>query len=129
VNVAVEAPAGTVTEAGTVAADVMLDESPTTTPAPPTAAWPVRVTVPVEETPPATDVGATDTADRTAGVTVIDFVTVPLSRESVAVMFTEVLAATPVVVIVNVVFDAPAGTVMVAGTEATAALFELSEIT
>lgn len=49
VKVAVEEPAGTVTEAGTVAAVVLLDVSVTVSPVPP--ALPERVTVPVEVAP------------------------------------------------------------------------------
>ena len=44
VNVALDAPAATVTFAVTVAADVLLEESPTT--APPEGAAPFKVTVP-----------------------------------------------------------------------------------
>ena len=55
VNVAVVAPAATVTLAGTCAAAVLLLVSVTT--APPTGAGLSNVTVPVEETPPNTDVG------------------------------------------------------------------------
>ena len=55
VNVAVVAPAATVTLPGTWAAAVLLLESITR--APPAGAGPFSVTVPVEETPPSTDVG------------------------------------------------------------------------
>ena len=58
VNVAVVAPAATVTEAGTVAL-VLLDDRVTA--APPVPAALERVTVPVEEFPPETDVGLTAT--------------------------------------------------------------------
>jgi hypothetical protein len=58
VNVAVVAPAGTVTFAGTDAAVASLLDS--TTIAPPAGAAAVRVTVPVEELPPCTLVGFTD---------------------------------------------------------------------
>ena len=58
VNVAVVAPAATVTEAGTPAAGLLV-ESVTT--APPAGAAPFRVTVPVAEPPPATLDDASDT--------------------------------------------------------------------
>lgn len=51
VNVAEVAPAGTVTELGNVAHE-LFDDSETTSP--PGPAKPFRVTVPVDETPPAT---------------------------------------------------------------------------
>ena len=57
VNVAVVAPAATVTLAGACAAAVLLLESVTT--APPAGAGLSSVTVPVEDTPPSTDVGLT----------------------------------------------------------------------
>src|SRR6266481_429986 len=55
VNVALVAPAATVTLEGTVAAAVLLLESATC--APPVGAGPLSVTVPVEEFPPATLLG------------------------------------------------------------------------
>ena len=54
-NVALVAPAATVTLAGTRAAVVLLLESATC--APPVGAGPLNVTVPVEEFPPTTFVG------------------------------------------------------------------------
>jgi hypothetical protein len=54
-NVAVEAPAGTVTLGGTVAIDNLLLESDTTRP--PEGAAAVRLTVPSEERPPVTEDG------------------------------------------------------------------------
>jgi hypothetical protein len=67
-NVAVALPAGTVTVAGTVAAALLLDRDSTV---PPVGAVFVRVTVPVDEFPPATLVGLTDTLDSAVdGVTV-----------------------------------------------------------
>ena len=50
VNVALLAPAATVTLAGTVAVDVLLLERETA--APPVSAGPLSVTVPVEDCPP-----------------------------------------------------------------------------
>ena len=67
-NVAVVAFAATVTLAGTVAAEVLLLDSVTT--APPDGAGPLRVTVPVEEVPPITEVGLTVTVLAVAAVTV-----------------------------------------------------------
>ena len=52
VNVALVAPLGTVTFAGTLATDVLLLDNDTT--APPKGAGPVSVTVPVEGLPPCT---------------------------------------------------------------------------
>jgi hypothetical protein len=61
VNVALAAPAGTVTLAGTVAADILLLESETV--APPYGAGPLSITVPVDEEPPLTLGGLTVTED------------------------------------------------------------------
>jgi len=68
VKVAFVEPAATVTLAGTVAAAVLLLLRVTT--APPVGAFPLSVTVPVEETPPGTDIGLRATDFRAAGVTV-----------------------------------------------------------
>ena len=64
-NVAVVAPAATVTLDGTVAAAVLLLESAIV--APPAGAAPLSVTVPVEEFPPVTLVGFTESAERETG--------------------------------------------------------------
>jgi hypothetical protein len=72
VKVAVVLPAATLTLAGTVAEELLLASM---TVAPPVGAAAFRVTVPVEELPPGTDVGLSDTADSaTAGVTVSEAV-------------------------------------------------------
>jgi hypothetical protein len=68
VKVAVVAPAGTVTVAGTVAAAVLLLERVTV--APPVGAGPVKVTVPVDDVPPITEVGLSVTELRVAAETV-----------------------------------------------------------
>ena len=70
-NVALVAPAATVTVAGTCAAVVLLLVRDTV--APPLGAAPLSVTVPVDELPPVTLVGFTETEDRdtdAAGFTV-----------------------------------------------------------
>jgi hypothetical protein len=63
VNVRLVAPAGIVTLAGTVTAAELSDKLTT---APPEGAAALSVTVPVEELPPTTAVGLTDTADSVA---------------------------------------------------------------
>ncbi len=67
-KVADVAPAATVTLAGTCAAAVLLLVSVTT--APPDGAGPLNVTVPVDELPPATEVGFSVKADNVGGFTV-----------------------------------------------------------
>jgi hypothetical protein len=64
VTLAVVAPAGTVTLAGTVAAAWLLDS---VTAAPPDGAAPLNVTVAVEELPPTTLVGLSDSAESVRG--------------------------------------------------------------
>ena len=78
VNVAVVAPAATVTLAGTVAAAVLLLDSATT--APPTGAATFSVTAPVDEIPPVTAAGfrLTDASVTGTGFTVSVAVCVPL---------------------------------------------------
>jgi hypothetical protein len=62
VNVALVAPAATVTLEGTLAAPVLLLESATC--APPAGAASLKVTVPVEEFPPVTLVGFSEIEER-----------------------------------------------------------------
>jgi hypothetical protein len=68
VKVALVLPEGTVTEAGTVAAAVLLLVRPTAIP--PVGAGPLKLTVPVELVPPVTDVGFRLTELRAGGRTV-----------------------------------------------------------
>src|SRR6266403_1428157 len=65
VNVALVAPAATVTLEGTLAAAVLLLESVTC--APPDGAGPLNVTVPVDELPPVTLVGLSEIEERETG--------------------------------------------------------------
>ncbi len=125
VNVALVAPAATVTLDGVLATFVLLLESVTT--APPEGAAPLRVTVPVEEFPPMTLVGFTESEESVgagggAGVTVseADLVT-PLY---IPEMVTVVDAATALVLIVNVALVAPAATVTLDGVLAVVLLLE-----
>src|SRR2546430_15938461 len=60
-NVAVVAPAAIVTPGGTLAAPLLLESA---TCAPPVGAGPLNATVPVEEFPPATFVGFSDSEER-----------------------------------------------------------------
>ena len=119
VNVAVVAPAATVTLTGTVAAAVLLLDSATT--APPAGAAALNVTVPVDAVPPVRLVGftLTDTRVTGTGFTVSVAVCVPLY---VPVIVTGVAAATVNVVTGNVAVVAPAATVTLAGTVAAAVL-------
>jgi hypothetical protein len=78
VNVALVAPAATVTLKGTVAVAVLSLISETA--APPVGAGPLRVTVPIEGDPPITLIGLSATAESVAepcGVTVSEAVLVP----------------------------------------------------
>ena len=119
VNSALVAPAATVTLAGTVAAALALESA---TLNPPAGAADVNVTVPCADVPPVTLVGLTETADSEAvgGVTVS--VAVFVAPPDVPVIVTGVDALTAAVVTVNVPLVAPAATVTVADTVATAVL-------
>ena len=78
VNVALLAPAATVTLAGTVAAAVLSLKRETV--APPLGACPLRVTVPVEGDPPVTLIGLStieESVVEPCGVTVSEAVLVP----------------------------------------------------
>jgi hypothetical protein len=124
-NVAVVAPGATVTFTGTVAAPLLLDSD---TVAPPAGAALVSVTVPVDDAPPVTLVGASVSEDSDAGggtgVTVSVAVRVTPSYAPVSV--TLVLAATDVVVTLKVAVVAPAATVTLPGTLATPGLLLVS---
>jgi hypothetical protein len=127
VNVALVAPAVTVTLAGAVAADALLERETT---APPLGAAPLSVTVPVDDVPPLTLVGLSateDSATAVAGFTVSEAVlVVPLYE---AEMVTGVEPVTALVVTVNVALLAPAATVTLEGTVAADALLERSTTT
>jgi hypothetical protein len=102
VNVAEVAPAATVTLVGKPT-----DESPPdrVTVRPPVGAAPLRVTVPVLEVPPTTDVGETAKADRVGAATV----SVPWAVDgpSVAVRLSLSFDDTTDEVTANVALDAP----------------------
>ena len=117
-NVAVLEPAATETEVGSVAL-VLLDLRFTTVP--PVGATLLRVTVPVEDTPPATDVGLRVT-ELSVGAVMARLAVAELDP-SVAVIVAEDAAETAVVVTENVAVVAPAATV----TEAGALALELLE--
>ena len=115
VNVAVVAPAATLTLAGTVAL-VLLDLRLTT--APPRGAPELSVTVPVEELPPMTAVGANVTEVKTGTLTVSVCVNEMPPLE--ALMTEEPVAARVATdVIVKVAEVEPAGMVTELGTVAT----------
>ena len=109
VNVVLFAPGGIVAVDGTVTTDVLLFLIETTAPAGGAAPFSVRVAV--EEAPPVTVAGfkVSDVKDATLTVRVVVLVMLPYVAERV----TEVEEATPVVVIGNVEFLAPAGIVTV----------------
>ncbi len=125
VNVAVLAPAATVTDTGTDAA-ALFDDSVTT--APPAGAFAVNVTVPVTVLPDVTvaalSVNVLIAAAGGVTVNTVVFVTVPF----LAVIVTAVDAVTALLVTVNVADVAPAGTVTDTGTVA-AVVLELVSVT
>lgn len=104
VNVAVVHPAITVTDDGVLAAVLFEDRL---TVRPPLDAGPVKVTVPVDESVPYTDVGSTLTLEMAGGVTVSTAVAVPFN---VPVMVADWEVATAVVVIVKFAVVALPGT-------------------
>src|SRR6267143_1605007 len=126
VNVALLAPAATVTVAGTVAVDVLPLIRETT--APPVVAGPLSVTVPVEGDPPVTLVGFSVSEERVraGGSTVSEAVLVTPAYDAEIVTGVDVVTA--LVLTVNVALLAPAATVTLAGTVAVAVLLLEREI-
>jgi hypothetical protein len=123
VNVADVLPAGTVTEAGTLAAAVLLLCRATLTP--PVGAGPVRVTVPVEDPPPVTLVGFTVTEVRLTGGVITVGVTVSVAlwfEPNEPVMITAVFALTALVLMAKVALVLPVETTTLAGVCAAAVL-------
>src|SRR5437867_3419687 len=121
-NVALMAPAATVTLAGTVATATF--ELARLTRSPPLGAALVRVAAPVAEPPPVSVEGVTVIALRLAGggtgLTVR--VALRVAPPPAPVIVTDVAAVTALVVTVNVALVAPAATVTLAGTVAAALL-------
>lgn len=113
-KVAVVLPAGTVTLPGTVAEELLLDKA---TAIPPVGAAAFNVTVPVEEVPPATDAGFSETELRPAPAVTIS-AAVLLAPLYVAVIVAFVAEVTAAVVTVKFAVVLPAGTVKLAGTVA-----------
>jgi hypothetical protein len=102
-NVALVAPAATVTLPGTVAAALLLDS---VTAAPPAGAAPLNVTVPVDAFPPATLVGLSESAESVTGAGAPGGFTVSTALRVVpfndAEMVTVLVAMTEPVLTVNV---------------------------
>jgi hypothetical protein len=123
-KVALVAPARTVTLplVGTEATAGLLLERETT--APPLGAGPFRDTVPVEGFPPVTLPGLKVSEEGIGGITVSEAAWVPLPEAEIV---TGVEAVTAVVVTRKVALVAPAGTVTLGGTVATAVLLLESE--
>jgi len=117
VKVAVVAPATTETEAGTVALALLLLNVTTK---PPVGAALERVTVPVLEEPPTTEVGLSVSEDVVGAVMVR--VAVLATELQVAVIVEVVVEATAVVFTVKVAVVEPAATVTEAGRVADAKL-------
>ena len=122
-NVALAAPAATVTLDGTVAEALLLERF---TVAPPVGAAPLRVSVPVEGDPPVTLPGLSVMEVRVGldeeGTTVSEAVMLTPAYE--AVMVTGVDAVTAPVFTENVALVAPAATVTLDGTVAEVLLLE-----
>jgi hypothetical protein len=125
VKVAVFVAAATVTLAGTVATAPLELVSVTTVP--PVGAFPLRVTVPVAEAPP-TRLGRLRESAATADVGVTSMEACRTSPTRLAEIVAVEVAATVFAVTVKVADVAPAATVTLAGTAATA-VFELERAT
>jgi hypothetical protein len=123
VNVAIAAPAGTVTRSGT---ESSVEVSERSTVRPPAGAAPVRFTVPVPDRPLTIVVGLAVTESTLGGLTV-RFAAL-LTPGPSAVITTDVLALTGTVETVNVALDAPAGIVTLDGTVAADRLLDDSAI-
>ena len=117
-KVALVAPAGTVTLAGTLTHVVLLDDNVTTLP--PAGATPPSVTVPVEPPVPIAGFGLNASAESVPGGSTSSGCTFIELR--VATIVTEVEVVTGCVVTVKVVLLAPCGIVTLGGTDATAGL-------
>src|ERR687887_701956 len=112
-NVALVAPAATVTLAGTDAAGLLLESA---TCAPPEGAGPFSVTVPELGLPPVTLAGLMPSEEITGGSTVSEALCV--APPDVPEIVTAVAVATAFVVTLKVALVAPAATVTLAGTAA-----------
>jgi len=121
VNVADVAPAGIVTDAGTLARAALLLRRVSVVAV---AAARLSVTVPVDDNPPRTDAGFRLSALKVTGAWLTVSVAVLVTAPAVAVTIADVAALTAAVVTVNVAVDAPAATVTLAGTVADALLLE-----
>ena len=114
-KVAFDAPTGMVTWTGT---ESSADELVNATEIPPVGAAPLKLTVPVPVRPLTMTVGVADKSRSAGGVT--DNVADAERFGPLAVMRTDVVALTTVVVTAKVALELPATTVTLPGTEATA---------
>jgi len=118
VKLALDEPAGTVTLAGTL---VAVEFSLSDTTAPPLGAGPLKVTVPVDELPPVTLVGLTETDDNDAeggggGGPCVTVISVNWNAPSIAAESCTVVVWLGNVETVKVALVAPPGTVTLDGT-------------
>jgi hypothetical protein len=122
VKVPLVAPAGILTLAGTVAEEVRLLARVTTEP--PAGAGPESSTVPVEELPPVTVLGASVTDKGVGDGTTVRVVVLVVVEGYVPEIVTAVSAVTEVVAMGKLALDSPALTVMLAGTLAAPLLLD-----